>query len=250
MANNYATIPAIIPGNLVVAGNLTVQGDELKVGAAFPYARIFKVNAGRGGLSVNLQKDLVTRDDVSKAGYALNYDCAAPGNASTQMENIAGISFGTAQRIVLASRSVPVIGTGAGGDLAVISSLVRGNAIGANGILTLRVWGWFQTIAAGGITFNGSFGGIGIPGPSIAASVTTVFEACYFVANTNSAVSNRMMSAAYGSNIVNTQATVTATVDTTADQFIALTTHFLQATDQGAVLGCEVAVVNSRGPVG
>jgi hypothetical protein len=65
MANNYATVPAIIPGDLTIQGNLTVGGPMFTFGRFPRKYRIYEINNGDFATSVNYDTAHTAKDDNS-----------------------------------------------------------------------------------------------------------------------------------------------------------------------------------------
>lgn len=65
MANSYTTVPAIIPGNVQIGGNLTVGGSTFKLGSNPRKYRIQEVGNGQFSETVNLDATVPLQDDAS-----------------------------------------------------------------------------------------------------------------------------------------------------------------------------------------
>ena len=331
MANNYATVPAIIPGDLTIAGNLKVQGgqfqlgklvrkyriqelangffaetvnldqlagvqddptfqsvrrdayvtgglltisyqapgvpgfnnivlqvtasavqvliDQLIVGSVVPYLRLAKGSPTGGGVSLNLANDGATRDVTSRTAYAHYFETNPPVTIEYKMLNAAGAAQTMATRSVLFADSTYRGGTGAGGDFTILSRVIRGNVIGANGILQLRVWGSAGTVASGAVTFTAKIGASSFPLQTIGASVNANYCLTFIFAARNAANDQTLVTNAAGSNLGVTSPPVETTVDTTVDQTLTLTAHFNQVTDGVGIFAVECSLLNSWGPL-
>ena len=249
MANNYTAIPNIIAGNLKVVGTLTVQGDTLQVGAQSPYVRLIKQFPGNGGMTVNLQHDGATRDDPSLFGWGINFGCQWPGSMEVSHETPAGVLTQTACPLVVFSDSTAHNGSGAGGDLAIISRVIRGNTIGPNGMFMLRTWGSIITAASGGVTFNGSFGGVNFPVATVGPSLNSNCAVMFFITNVNATNAQRLATVAAGTNVASSVLASVGAIDTTVDQTLSLSLHFTQPGDNAYMFGVEGVLLNSFGPM-
>lgn len=63
MSNSYATVPAIIPGDLQVQGNLTVSGQKFTLGRFLQKYRIQEVSDGQFRETVNVDRLAATQDE-------------------------------------------------------------------------------------------------------------------------------------------------------------------------------------------
>src|SRR5579864_7592731 len=76
-ANNIGIIPGVIPGNLLVTGNLTVNGGQLKVKSNTYYHRLGQLSGGQDGYSINLATDTTGQDDATLAGWSQTFTPSA-----------------------------------------------------------------------------------------------------------------------------------------------------------------------------
>jgi hypothetical protein len=85
VANSYATVPAIIPGDLKVQGNLTVAGTNFILGKLARKYRIQEIANGWFDETVNLDRIATTQDDATSLSEVRWISPAsAPFNIATQ----------------------------------------------------------------------------------------------------------------------------------------------------------------------
>ncbi len=146
MPNSYATVPNILPGNVTIGGDLTVGGNQIRIGAASPYTRIAKVPAGGAALSYNFDNLLALTDAASR-----NAQLAMVGNASTFIstrdhDGTGGANFGHLP-VIWGWTGVTVNVTGTTAETTVFSVSIRGGFLGVNG--GLKFW-WAPVASAQG----------------------------------------------------------------------------------------------------
>lgn len=181
MPNSYTAIPGIVAGNLQVSGNVTIQGDVLRIGSQSPFIRVYKKSQFVGQLSTNIQQDGVTRDDVSHTGIVHGMNTAIDG-PDLFRENTAGNGMDTAYTSVLFSDYTSHVHTGTVTQDTIVSKLVRGGVIGANGALRGRCQFQSTTQGAGSSVIFAKLGVV-IANFNISAAGQYLFE--FFLGNRN-----------------------------------------------------------------
>ncbi len=146
MANTYTAVPNVIPGNVTIGGNLTVSGDQIRIGAAAPFCRVGKRSALIAAISHNY--DLISgANDVGQNNLYLDLVAAAGNPLSGRWHDGTGGQnfYGLGQFFAFSAVSVNVTGTVA--ETTVFTLNVRGGFFGANGGIR---WWWSAFPAAQG----------------------------------------------------------------------------------------------------
>lgn len=248
MANTYTVTPNIIPGNVTIGGTLNVQGDELKVGLASPYVRVAKFSPNVGMFSVNLQKDLTTRDDVTKPAYGLHYTLSSETLAS-RFVAVSGAVQSWAERMVVQASTVAQVVHGAAGAIRIMLVSIRAGTLGANSMMVCRMFGTLATVAGGGFNVVGQFGANNAPTLTFPQSTTTAFDLSVLVSAQGATNSQILQAFGIGTGLTIPAAQVSASNDTTADQFFQVNVVGINASDVMTVYGIETAILNASGPI-
>jgi hypothetical protein len=175
IATQAAGVPAT--DNFQLSDNGTqflVYMDELRVGAATPYARIMRQSTLTSSFSGNLQKDLVTRDDVTKYGYALTYNQGAQV-LSSRVINLAGVANISAIPICIWADYAGHTFTGSTVVQSVSGHTIRAGTLAATSGVYIRLRGSVITVAGGSMTVALYFGAAGIASCAIGASLNGRF---------------------------------------------------------------------------
>lgn len=91
MSNSYATVPAIIPGNLRVQGNLTVSGSQFILGQLAKKYRLQEMGLGNFVETVNLDRIAVKQDDATQTSQTRTIQPSAnPFSLATEAAGIPG----------------------------------------------------------------------------------------------------------------------------------------------------------------
>jgi hypothetical protein len=255
MPNSYSTVPAIIPGNLTVQGTLLSSGAISSQGgtvgadtATANSARHTRIIAGTGvndALTFNLQSDLVTRDAVTIAAFAL-YDELATQTLRLRLVNAVGNAMDTALEATLLSVSAPVA-NGGNVEATLYSKLIRGGIIGNNGIVLLRFA--INPSVQGGVatTVRVKLGAVTLWSYTYAALTTSFGE--LFFCNENAAATNHTVARSLVAAAPSAVTVANAGVDTSVDQALAVTVQGGAGTDAWAGVMCHAALLNTFGPV-
>lgn len=248
MPNSFTVFPNVLPGNVTIGGNLTVSGDQLRIGAAAPFVRVGKDSSALLVLSQNLGFDENTQDSAGSQSWGI-------------MSHVGGVPDGirrknTAGTVQDTSLGYPVFvdytlhnHTGTTTEDTIYSKTIPANTLGANGALRVRVFLTFSVQGAGTTTFRIKFGGITV----LSFTVTNNTDARMIEAeliNQNSAsvqieygymldISTGAIQGAQG----------TSNVNTAADATLAVTVQSSATTDSQNFQEGYAAQLNSFGPV-
>lgn len=215
MANSYAVVPNILPGNVTIGGNLTVGGDVLRLGAAAPFVRLAKVAGTRALWSYNLGTDLVTRDSAGVRAMALFFEEAILGL------NVREVGTAGAQTTGRPPRSVVVVGgtaniTGTVAEVNFWSRTIGGTSLDLVGVLHARTLLLGNVQGAVASTFRYRFGGVVLDSFTKAALATVLWD--LVVINKGATGAQEWFAVRTDTVAGVTLARGTAAVDTTANQ--------------------------------
>lgn len=249
MPNSYTAIPNIIPGNLQVTGNVTIQGDRLTIGAAAPFVRVGKDNGGGLYLAQNLGFDDTTKDVGGSETWALKSQVG-----STIGEIIRTSPGGTFQNVtfpnvLFTDYSQHSSHTGTVTEDTIYTKTIRGGLMGLNGAIYVRViiatgsQGAPNTVLAvklgASCRINKSFN---------TGGDNFLMEAII----TNQGAQNSQSNFAFTTDFVaktRDGSTSSGSTDTSADQALTVTIQNGTSTDVQVPVYCEAVLLNSFGPV-
>lgn len=138
MPNSYATVPNILPGNVTIGGNLTVGGDQIRIGAASPFTRIAKIPAGGAAFSYNFDNLLATTDAASQNLAFRLVEAAGKPLGGRYHDGVGGQNFyNLGMDFARVGALLTVTGTVAETDLLRLS--IRGGFLQAFGGLRIRM---------------------------------------------------------------------------------------------------------------
>ena len=244
MSNSYATVPAIIPGNLQIQGNLYVAGTELRVGATTPYVRLYNYPPSYGYLTVNLQADRATRDDLTQVGMQEIFNI----NGRQRMFSIfdtAGNIISTDARRVFWLDHTSYTKTGSTTPQTIATKTIYGNQLGANGGIMLLVTGAATTVVGGAVTLFVTWAGVNYIAGQLAASLTNVgYYFTTLILNRNATNAQIVELSGIFQNSPTTQPPATATADTTVNQALAVTTQNTNVSDSVTVQAIEAVFIS------
>jgi hypothetical protein len=130
-------IGGVLPGNVTIGGNLIVGGDELRIGAALPYTRLYKRSPGVGGISYNQAADLATRD--SNGEGCMNLEMHQVNKMLRLFQrNVAGTSFDTHIPRIFGRNWTQTNVTGTVAETVVYSKTIPANTFGSDGAMFLH----------------------------------------------------------------------------------------------------------------
>jgi hypothetical protein len=247
MPNGYAVVPNVLPGNVTIGGNLTVAGDQIRIGAAAPFTRVGKDAGGRMMFSVNLLNDLVSRDNAGLPAQGLFSD-AAYAFLFRKNLNAAGTVFTPAQPEAWLADFSQHAHTGTVTEDTIYSKVLPGGMIGANGGLRVRVVMTDSSQLGVNTTVRFKLGGTTFL--TVTFNVITAFLWDFYIANRGAANSQVIqgLQTILGTGVVSVINTTLAK-DTTADQTFAVTAQNGTASDAQSFDEAHVELVNSYGPV-
>ncbi len=236
MANSYATVPNVLPGNVTIGGNLTVSGDQLRIGAAAPFVRLGKTATPEMLLSFNLGFDDLTRDTGAFAGNRIRTDGT---RANWFLRHVlAGGTNDTLVGEVWAADGTSVGNTGNTVENTVKSKFLPGGSLGAHGVLVLDTI--FSANAQGGVatTFRVRFGGV--VAASFTRAVISAIEFRVLLLN-NGATGNQEAYMVVTDSLASFAGAAAAlVVDTTVGQNLTVTIQNGAAADNWVCIGWRV----------
>lgn len=230
----------------LTTGSLQVLLDELRLGAASPYARLMKNTSGDVAVTRNLQTDSATRDDAGAAasGFGLSINAAAP---FVRLLNAAGNVVNDAFPLALFTDYTAHAHTGTVTEDTIYSKLIRGGMIGANGGLLIRMGANVTAQGAGSTTVRIKLGGTALTLTGITATGTHHWDLA--VCNRNAQNSQVTELVVIVSTSVLATAQGTGAIDTSVDQTLSVTVQNANAADAQTFNVIEVHLLNSFGPV-
>jgi hypothetical protein len=283
MANGYTVVPNILPGNVTVGGNLTVNGgvltltdtvlqmpsgdlllndvelkrnaanrldliaDILRVGAALPFVRIGKTSTALSIVSHNMDTDFTTRDNAALPAYSIGFNPALLVLALRRI-NAAGNFHDEAITDTLFTDYTIHNHTGTTTQDTIYTKTIRGNLLGANGGIRVVIKFLASTQGAPNTAIKIVLGGTILY--SFLFGTTGDIFCDGLIANrnaTNSQVGESLMiGPATNTTLVST---LIGAVDTTADQTLTVTIQSGTATDVQRFDACVMTLLNTFGPV-
>jgi hypothetical protein len=225
-----------------------VFSNELRVGNAIPYARLGNQAGTLAFWSANLQTDLLTRDDTSKAAFG-EYFNYLNGITNRSKFNSAGTSVaGIPGDFWWFDHSTHNI-TGVTGLQTVASKVVPANTLGPYGGLRLSIRAWITTVASGGVTAAVNFGGSSTPLAVFGAGLSG--GGTIDLAIINKGVTNGQAIIIFNAGPAGLQSGAVGTwaLDTTVNQTLTITTTNTLAGDQFATYAIEGQIITASGAV-
>lgn len=247
MPNGYTVVPNVIPGNVTIGGNLTVQGDQLQVGNIAPFLRAGKSSGSLtpfvGG---NMGFDLASID-IARPAWALLFD-AGGRNLKMRELNAASALMDTALPQALLTDYTAHAHTGTVTEDTIYTKLIRGGVMGANGGLLGRIL--VASTVQGGVatSIRVRFGANLMVSWSFAAPGTFILT--FFTGNRNSQAQQINYSAAQSiAGAAPSGGSGATAVDTSADVTATITVQNGAAGDTQSFDFTELRLQNSFGPV-
>lgn len=247
MPNGYSVVPNVLPGNVTIGGNLTVSGDQIRIGAASPFTRLGKDSFGNPVYSFNLAFDEATLDNAANVGLGLLLP-VGNGGALLSKVNTAGHAQSVALAHPILTDYTRHTHTGDTAEDTIYSKLIRGGTIGSNGGLLVRLA--YQPSVQGGVatTVRYKFGGTAMASESFTAAsngrVMTVQISNRNAQNNQTITQWLNVDGAAPAVLVSTGG-----IDTSADITFSITAQNGANTDSQNFEWCHVMLLNSFGPV-
>lgn len=248
MPNSFTVLPNVLPGNVTIGGNLTVSGDQLRIGAASPFVRLGKDGSGFMLLSQNIQFDDITRDAAGAAAFGRLYVAPNAGDRPLLI-NTAGNQMTMAALQVLFSDSTSHSHTGTTTEDTIYSRVIRANTLANNSILHLYLRMLNSAQAAGAPTLRLKFGA-GNTVNAVTFAAATSYDVHLYTAyqNSSSACAVRGVKTNLSTGTVEVLSTGGST-DITADETFSVTIQNVTAGDSQAFEIAVLELLNSFGPV-
>jgi hypothetical protein len=246
MSNSFTVFPNVLPGNVTIGGNLTVSGDQVRIGAAAPFMRIGKDAASAGSVLFNVGFDQATLDSGAITGHQLQFNQGVNGILPKKY-NTAAAQQAMALLTAIFTDNTQHVHTGDITKDSIVTKVIRGGLIGANGGISGRVQFFASTQGAGSSQIFADLGG-NIANMSFSTAGQYEFE--FHLANRNA-----QNSAILWGKLTNfTAGTVTGVVNTSAndlsvDQTLTIFLQNANNTDSQTVNHVLVTLDNSFGPV-
>ncbi len=238
MANTYATVPNVLPGNVTIGGTLTVSGDFIRIGAASPFCRVGKSTIGGAILTYNVGNDVATRDNGAAAAASLELLRTGGQFARMVLTNPAGNVDPTLLDETFHQTGTSLVNTGNVTENTIYTKVLNGNTLQSHGALVV------QTLLVGTVqggvatTFRLKLGASVLFAPTSAAVKTILLRMWLLnqaVTNAQRAVLEQWESTGFVGVTQNTFA-----VDTTVNQALALTIQNGAAADSWTAAGWKV----------
>jgi hypothetical protein len=237
----------VLPGNVSIGGNLTVNGDQLRIGAASPFVRLFKKSLLVGQLSTNIQADGITRDDLTNKAYLLGMNVSADG-PDLFRENAAGNGMDTALVSAIFTDYTSHTHTGTTTEDTIYSKVIRGGTIGANGALKLKL-NFVPTVQGATLgSWRVKLGGTILASGSISTAHTNTIEGHIFNQNAQNAQNAWLVFTDLAAGTLALSQNTFA-IDTSVDQTLTVTFQNGTSTDSQRFDFINVELANSFGPV-
>ncbi len=248
MPNSYTVFPGVILGNVTITGNLTVSGDQVRIGAAIPYVRIGKRFSNQAMHSLNLQFDAATRDDSAATAIGL-FNNTTGSLLETDRSNTAGTIRAEAAVSAILTDYTDHTHTGTVTEDTIYSKLIPANTLGPNGGLLLRFWILYQVQGATASTLRVKLGGVAMHTLTFTTTGNRLFEVVLTNRNAASSQISRLSVITVDAGTIGGQTPGGGAVDTALDQTLALTIQNGATTDSQQFRDMHVSQLNSFGPV-
>jgi hypothetical protein len=247
MPNGFAVIPNVLPGNVTVGGNLTVSGDVIRIGAAVPFVRIGKDAGGNRMFSHNIGADNATIDTGAFAALRNTWATGNAGDLLERTDTLGNKQVFAPTETVWSDFVAHGHTTGTALD-TVISKVLRGGTMGANGGLFGRLI-WSSNVQGAPVTtVQISLGGVAFGLKTFNTADTWFMD--FSLVNRNNASSQLANSKTFAVGAAVESATQsTPAINTAADQTLAVQIQNGTGTDSQTVGLVLVQLVNTFGPV-
>lgn len=233
MPNGYATVPAIIPGNV------TITGDTFKVGSAAGFSRL--IHAGLDDTYLTHNYDVNFASDAVRAAMALDlspsigaliYRIKTQGAGAAQIGRLAPY---------MDSSGNPTQITGTTAETTAYTHTIQSNVLQNNGSARVRIWFDVPTQGATPTTVRIKLGGSTIHSFTVSAPAQVYCDV--WIQNANSSTTQAVLLMRVVGGAV-TQAFAAAAVDMSTDITVAVTVQPGTNTDvwnrRAVCLGPEV----------
>jgi len=246
--NSFTVFPNLLPGNVTIGGNLTVSGDQVRIGAASPFMRIGKNVFSEGQLSFNLGFDRQTLDNAGFQGSA-HLLLAQNNPLLADIRTPAGTDMFPSYPFALFTDYTSHAHTGTTTEDTIISKTILGGILGANGGYRVRILWQVTALLGANSILHFYLGG----GTQVSFTATTVSKHLVDITVANRNAQNNQIISAIQYNlstgvIVATQLP-TAAVDYSVDEVVKVT---IQSSNVGDAQNLEAFIMtleNSFGPV-
>jgi len=229
MPNNYTISPGTVVGNQSVTGDLLVTGRIIGSRGATQFVHLENQGGSLvGGFGMNVGRDLVTRDDNTKAAfylYGIDQDLAPGFRRVTAVVTTVDHPLLSCPFYQIGSN----INTGNTTENTIYSTTIRGRTLGSNG--RLRVSAWWNTTVQGGVA---STCRVRLAGTVVSSAVVSAVSAFYFmveVGNRGSYTSNQIYALVIANGVTPVVGQQLLALDLSVDQTLSVTMQNGAATD-------------------
>ena len=238
-----------VPQFAAIGPSFSVTGNELRLGAATPYVRLYNTPGVAGFWSVNLQTDSTTRDDTTKPGF---YQAFNPSQSALTLavKDVAGNVINADLRRVFWHDTTLHNITGVTGPQTIASKTIYGNELGPFGSILLRATGQASNTTTGTQTLNIVWGGTTINVLSFVANLSlTSWWAEILIPNVNVTNAQRVCVAGGINGGAYCPGVASVAIDTTVNQVLTLQSSPTDVGNVMYVMAIEAAFLSRTGTV-
>lgn len=247
MPNSYAVSPNIFPGNVQIGGNLTVGGDQLRIGVAAPFVRLGKSTGGNAIWNFNLAFDALSPDNAALGAQRMLLTTDGK-QTSWQRFNTAFAAQAGFLPMNLWTDAVNHANTGSITENTIVSKTIVANIFSTNMNVLVRCGLLLSVQGAGNATLRLRIGGVLAQQFAVSALNDYLMETYISIQgaiNSNRCV-GRLQNLATGAVV---GSTTQPNVDFSLDQLFALTLQSANVGDSQLITMVNMQGLSMSGPL-